>query len=83
MKKLNETLLRLKDILTNIAGGLFAVAGAIVLASEAGLVPNGKFVVGAKVTGLVCAALVAYLTGKNPDGTKKTAKQNIEQIESK
>lgn len=64
MKKLNETLLGLKDILTTIAGGLIVVAGSIVMASESALIPNGKIVVTAKVTGLVCAALVGYLTGK-------------------
>jgi hypothetical protein len=83
MKNLHETLLRLKDIVTNIAGVVITIAGSIVLAFEGGLIADSKLVVTAKVAGLVAAGLVAYLTGKNPDGSKKTDKQNSEQIESK
>ena len=63
MKKI---LIELKDVITNIAGGLFVVAGLTVMAAESGFIPNNELVLGAKAVGLVCAGLVAYLTGKKP-----------------
>lgn len=66
MKKFKVLLVELKDVITNVAGGLFVIAGLIVMAAESGFIPNNELVLSAKAVGLVCAGVVAYLTGKKP-----------------
>lgn len=65
----------LKDKATTIAGILMLVSGLIL-----GLPGQGVEVIGivhdiAVVAGSLGAAVIAYLTGKNADGTKKRSDQ--------
>ena len=65
----------LKDTLTSIFGALGAIGGAIlaipatVIALPAAIVTAGGIMVAISVAG------IGYLTGKNPDGSQKSAQQ--------
>jgi uncharacterized membrane protein YfcA len=64
----------LKDTITTVCGILFAVCGAIIGIQTQVALPEWIITV-AVVVGAISAAVTMYLTGKNPDGTKKTPEQ--------
>lgn len=65
----------LKDTLTNIAGAVFLVGGAIVSIGATGGVALPVWLIsGAGVATAISGAVVAYFTGKAPDGS--TIKSN-------
>lgn len=64
----------LKDTVTTICGILFAVCGAVIGIQTQVSLP-AWLITAAVVIGAVCAAVTMYLTGKNPDGSKKTPDQ--------
>ncbi|MES2592386.1 MAG: hypothetical protein V4608_10905 [Bacteroidota bacterium] len=73
----------IKDTLTTIAGIVITISGTIVLAKETGLEVSEQAIIYSKVAGLIGVSVLGYFTGKNPDGSKKSEKQVINQIESK
>lgn len=70
MKKKN-----LKDVVSNICGIVLAVSGAILTASTAGAALPAVLVTYASVGATVSGAVLAYLTGKNTDLSKKSDEQ--------
>jgi hypothetical protein len=69
----------LKDTFSTIASVMIAMAGVVLALSQAGLtLPKWLNVLGI-VLGVVGGSIIGILTGKNPDGTTKTADQVITQ----
>ena len=62
----------LKDIISTICGILVLISGLAVSLSAQGIVIspslNSVFI----IVGTVSASIIAYLTGKNPNGSTKT-----------
>lgn len=65
----------LKNKATNVAGILLLIAGAIASIATAGVALPAVVVTVGTVSGTLGAGIIAYFTGKNPDGTKKTENQ--------
>ena len=70
----------LKDTLTSIAGTVGFVGGLILSIAAAGVVLPAIVVTSAGVAVTASVAVIGYLTGKNPDGTTKTANQIQNQL---
>lgn len=65
----------LKDKATNIAGILIAISGAIYGLVKAGIDIPQDIQTASVAAGIIGAAIISYFTGKNPDGSTKTADQ--------
>lgn len=65
----------LKDTLTTIAGVMIAIAGVILALSTNGIILPTWVTTGGVVLATVGAAIIAYLGGKNPDGSTKSKLQ--------
>jgi len=64
-----------KDIVTTICGVLILISGSLVAAESQGVVLPTWASSSAKIAGVVAGSVLAYFTGKNPDGTTKTSEQ--------
>lgn len=73
----------LKDTVTTICGILIALSGAVYAATQAGVILPPSIVQGAVLIGIVATSVLAYFTGKNPNGTKKSAEQITDQMKLK
>ncbi len=71
----------LKDTLTTVAGILIALAGTVLTCTKLGVVVPEWLITDSTVAGVIGASIVAYLTGKNPDGSTKSAEQVAKQNE--
>lgn len=69
----------LKNKLTNIAGILGLVSGAILAVQTQGIVLPTWLLTVAGVCGALSVAILGYFTGKNADGSKKTPDQIVGQ----
>lgn len=67
--------MNVKDLISTICGVLIAILGAIVTAGQSGLVLPAWVTPVCIAGSTVCAAIVMYLTGKNPNLTTKTPLQ--------
>ena len=66
----------IKDKLTTIVGIVFAIAGSIAAAATQVSLPS--WLTAAAGTALaISGGVMAFLTGKNPDGTTKTTDQIV------
>lgn len=72
----------IKDTLTTICGILIAASGAVMTINQTspGFLPE-KIVTIATVAGVAALSVLGYLTGKNPDGSTKSAEQVAKQNE--
>lgn len=61
-----------KDKYSNAAGFVIALSGAIIAAAQAGVEIPTQIEKGAIFAGILATAIVAWLTGKGPDGKPKT-----------
>jgi len=66
----------LKDTLTTIAGILIAASGTVMTVNQTapGVIPE-SITTAATIAGVVALSVLGYLTGKNPDGSTKSANQ--------
>ena len=64
-----------KDIISNVCGAVLAISGGILTASTAGAALPAVLITYATVGATISGAVLAYLTGKNPDLSKKTNEQ--------
>ena len=62
-----------KDKLTNICGIVLLVCGSVLATATAGVALPVAVVTYATVGATVSGSIIAYLTGKNPNGTSKSA----------
>ena len=62
----------IKDTLSTIFGILFAIAGALLTASQSGLVLPTWAVAACGSVMAISGAIIGYLTGKTPAAQKKT-----------
>lgn len=69
----------IKDTVTTICGILFVIGGAIASVATAGIALPAWLVSGSIVVATVSASIVAFLTGKNPNGTTKSEAQVVTQ----
>lgn len=65
----------IKDKLSDICGVLLVISGCVLSVATAGVMIPVQIVTVATVAASVSGGVIAYLTGKNPDGTKKTQEQ--------
>ena len=72
-----------KGTISTICGIVAAIAGALVTASQTGLVLPTWLVALCGAMGTICLAIIGILTGRNPDLTAKTSKQVNAAIGSK
>lgn len=70
----------LKNTLSTIFGVLAAVCGAIVTASQSGLVLPEWAIAVSTATGALSVAIIGILTGKNSDLSSKSKKQIKKQL---
>jgi hypothetical protein len=73
----------LKDTLTTIAGVMVAFGGTVYTLGKAGIVLPEWLNTAGVVAATVGASIGLYLTGKNPDGSTKSAAQVEAQNEQK
>lgn len=65
----------LKDTITTICGILILASGTILTLTQSGIIlPTWLHSVGIAV-GVIAGSVLAYFTGKNPNGTTKTDEQ--------
>lgn len=65
----------LKDKITTICGILILVSGTIMTLNQAGIIlPTWLSSIGITI-GVIAGSVLAYFTGKNPDGSVKTEVQ--------
>ncbi len=74
-----NTTSNLKDRLTTIAGIILALTGTVLTLEKAGVVLPSYVTTTATALGIIAGSVVAYLTGKSPDGTTKTPEQVVNQ----
>lgn len=65
----------IKDKLTTLAGFLIAVCGAVAVLPTQGIALPTWATPAMTITVTLCGAVIAFLTGKNPDGSRKTKDQ--------
>lgn len=65
----------LKDRLTTIAGLILALSGTELLIEQNGIVVPSSISITCKALGIISGSVIAFLTGKNPDGSTKTPEQ--------
>lgn len=65
----------IKDKLTTVCALLIAVCTAVFALPSQGVVLPTWAIPVATVTAGVCGAIIAYFSGKNPNGTKKSQSQ--------
>jgi len=65
----------LKDTVTTICGVIVAISGAIFTMTQSGVVLPSQLTTAATTAGAIAVAILAYFTGKNPDGSTKSAAQ--------
>lgn len=65
----------LKDKVSTVCGILLVVSGALLSVVTAGVALPAVVVTGATLTASLSGGILAYLTGKNPNGSKKTVTQ--------
>lgn len=63
----------LKDILTTIAGFVILLSGTLLTIGEPTI--SLEYLGYCKIAGVAAASVIAYLTGKNPDGSTKSVEQ--------
>ena len=68
----------LKDTVSTICGVLFVICGAILGVQTEVAMPKW-IITTAVVVSAISAAITMYMTGKNPNGTKKTIEQVTKQ----
>lgn len=73
----------LKNKLSTIFGVLAAICGALVTASQTGLVLPEWVIATATGVGALSVAVIGILTGKNPDLSAKTSLQIENQLDDK
>lgn len=73
----------LKDTVTTICGIIIALSGGIYAADQAGIVLSPKLVSGSVLAGILATSILAYFSGKNPNGTTKTPEQIEAQMKGK
>ncbi len=72
MKKIKDNL---KDFLTTVCGGIVLICAGVVGAEKCGMVLPPKIMGIVYIAGGISGSVIAYLTGKNPNGTTKTPEQ--------
>jgi len=65
----------IKDTLTSIAGACLLLSGAVLGASQYGIVLPSVVLGIAGSVATISGGVIAYLTGKNPDGSTKSPDQ--------
>lgn len=73
----------LKNKLSTIFGVLAAICGAMVTASQTGLVLPEWVIAVSTAVGALSVAVIGILTGKNPDLSAKTSLQIENQLDDK
>ncbi len=69
----------LKDTLTTITGILIALSGTVAILAKSGVAIPENINTLAISIGVIALGIQGYLTGKNPNGTTKTAEQVVAQ----
>jgi hypothetical protein len=72
----------LKDRISTICGIILLISGCILTVSTAGVALPVVVTTYATLGASISGGVLAYLTGKNPDGSTKTASQINEQLKS-
>jgi uncharacterized membrane protein HdeD (DUF308 family) len=65
----------IKDTLSTICGVLLAIAGAILSLQTTGIILPAWVNTTTMIVAAIASAIIAYLTGKNPNGKAKSNNQ--------
>lgn len=73
----------LKDTVTTICGIIIALSGGIYAADQAGIILPPKIVSFSVLAGIIATSVLAYFSGKNPNGSTKSPEQIADQMKLK
>lgn len=65
----------IKDTITTICGIVIAASGSVMALTQGGIVLPTSVTTTATALGIIALSVLGYFTGKNPDGSTKSAEQ--------